>query len=262
MMRLGAASLRAHMLGDARLTPRHGFAVVRRGGLLCFSSAKLGAGVFNHVSGYGTFAPASQDALDAVMRYYAQRGDPVNLEVLMPAVTQADRTLLKRNGFREGGVLFQCHVRTTSRAPRSHTVRGLSVARVAKRDARRYAKLATRGFGGGGTIAEVFERGWTRQIQHDRGIAAFIGSVDGIDAATGVTLVRPDIAGLYSGSVMPRFRGRGIQNAMIAARLAHGWSRGVRVFYSWSEPDSSSAKNLRDEGFRTHFEVHWYTRKT
>jgi hypothetical protein len=140
-------------------------------------------------------------------------------------------------------------------------VRGLSIARATKRDALRYARLATRGFGGRGTIANVFEVGWTRQIERDRRVAAFIGSVDGTDAATGVMLIRPNIAGFYSGSVLPRFRGRGIQNAMIAARLAHGWARGVRIFYSWSDPDSASAANLRDEGFRTRFEVHWYTRK-
>ena len=47
---------------------------------------------------------------------------------------------------------------------------------------------------------------------------------------------------------------------MIAARVAHGWARGVRTFYSWSDPETASAHNLRDEGFRTRFEVHWYTR--
>lgn len=261
MMQLGAESLRAHMLADPALVRRHGFAVVRRGGLWCFSSEKLNAGVFNHVSGYGTFAPVSQRSLDAVIRRYADRGEATNIEVLVPAVSRADRALLARNGFRDESVIFQCHVRTSARPPRVRTVRGLDVARVSRRDAKRYAKLATRGFGGGGTIADVFERGWTRQIARNARVAAFIGSVDGVDAATGVTLVRPHIAGLYSGSVLRRFRGRGIQNAMIAARLAHGWARGVRTFYSWSDPDSTSARNLRDEGFRTRFEVHWYARK-
>jgi hypothetical protein len=217
--------------------------------------------VFNHVSGYGTFAVATQRALDAVMRYYDGLGDATNIEVLVPAVSSADVALLRRNGFRENGLLFQCHVRTALRPPRAHDVAGLSIARATDRDAVRYAKLATRGFGGGGTISEVFERGWARQIRRDRRVAAFIGSVDGVDAATGVTLVRPHIAGLYSGSVLRRFRGRGIQNAMIAARVAHGWQRGIRTFYSWSDPDSTSARNLRDEGFRTRFEVHWYSRK-
>jgi hypothetical protein len=260
MARLGAESLRAHMLGDPLLTKRYGFVVARRGGLWCYSSTTFGASVFNHVSGYVTFAPATQRSIDAVLRYYDGLGEPANVEVMLPTVTQSARALLKRNGFRAEGVLFQCHVRTSARPPRRHVVRGLEIERASARDAARYAKLATRGFGGGGRISEVFERGWTRQIRSGRRMAAFIGRVSGRDAATGVILVRPKIAGLYSGSVLRQYRGRGIQNAMIAARVAYGWARGVRTFYSWSDPDSVSARNLRDEGFRTRFEVHWYTR--
>jgi hypothetical protein len=260
MARLGAESLRAHMLGDPLLTKRYGFVVARRGGLWCYSSTKLDAGVFNHVSGYGTFGPATQRSIDAVLRYYDELGEPANVEVMLPAVTPSARALLKRNGFRAEGILFQCHVRTTARRPRTREVRDLEIVRARPRDASRYAKLATRGFGGGGRISEVFERGWTRQLRAGRRIAAFIGRVAGRDAATGVILLRPKIAGLYSGSVLQRYRGRGIQNAMIAARLAHGWVHGVRTFYSWSDPESVSAHNLRDEGFRTRFEVHWYTR--
>lgn len=259
MARLGADSLAAHMLGDPLLTPRYGFRVARRAGLLCFSSTKLGsAGVFNHVSGYGTFAPATQRAIDAAVRHYGER--PTNIEVMIGAVSSSDLALLRRNGFRDEGVLFQCHVRTTARPPRERRVDGLEIARAKKRDAARYARLATRGFGGGGRMAEVFERGWRRQIARDARVGAFIGTLGGTDAATGVILVRPHIAGLYSGSVLKRFRGRGIQNAMIAARIAHGWARGVRTFYSWSDPDTSSARNLRGEGFRTRFEMHWFTR--
>ena len=92
-------------------------------------------------------------------------------------------------------------------------------------------------------------------------MAAFIGRVDGAHAATGVTILRPHIAGLYSGSVLPAYRGRGVQNAMIAARLAHGWSHGLRSFYSWTAHESASAHNLRDEGFRTRFEVRVFERK-
>jgi hypothetical protein len=260
MARLGAESLRAHMLADPTLARRYGFVVTRRGGLLCYSSTTFGAGVFNHVSGYGTFAPATQRSIDAVLRYYDELGEPANVEVMLPTVTPSARALLRSNGFRAEGILFQCHVRTAARPPRTHEVDGLEVARATPRDASRYAKLATRGFGGGGRISEVFERGWTHQIRSGRRIAAFIGRVNGRDAATGVILLRPKIAGLYSGSVLRRYRGRGIQNAMIAARLAHGWARGVRTFYSWTDPDSVSAHNLQDEGFRTRFEVHWYTR--
>lgn len=90
---------------------------------------------------------------------------------------------------------------------------------------------------------------------------AFIGSVRGRPAATGVLLRGKAVSGLYSGSVLPRFRGRGIQNAMIAARLAEGWARGDRTFYAVSDLDNeASTQNLHDEGFRRRFEVHLYER--
>jgi hypothetical protein len=261
MARLGAESLRDHVLGDARLTPRYGFAVVRRGGLWCFSSRTYEIELFNHVSGYGTFAPATQRSIDAMLRHYDALERRVRVEMLSPVVSRADRALLARNGFRDTHTLFQCHVRTSSRPPRARSVAGLEVARARPADASRYARLATKGFGGGGPISEVFERGWIRQIRKDRRVGAFIGSLNGRPAATGVIVMRPRIAGFYSGSVLRHYRGRGVQNAMIAARLAHGWARGVRTFYSWTDPESASAHNLRDEGFRTRFELHIWERE-
>jgi hypothetical protein len=47
---------------------------------------------------------------------------------------------------------------------------------------------------------------------------------------------------------------------MIATRLAYGWDLGLRTFYSWTDPESASARNLRDEGFRTACELHLYER--
>jgi RimJ/RimL family protein N-acetyltransferase len=237
--------------------------VARRAGLWCFASTKVDAGVFNHVSGYGTLAEPSQSAIDAVTHHYASLGRPTPFfEVLVPAVTRGDRALLERNGFTDGGAIFQCHVRTSARPPRPHDVRSLAIARVRPPEARRYAKLASEGFDDRGPFAEVFEHGWIREIKRGRRVAAFMGRVNGTPAATGVLYRGPELAGLYSGSVLKRYRGRGIQNAMIAARVAHGWTLGLRTFYSWSDPDNSSARNLRDEGFRTRYEVHIYQRDT
>lgn len=260
MMRLGAESMRDHMLGDPVLTPRNGFTVVRRGGLWCFASTKFDLEVFNHVSGYGTFVEPTQRAIDAVIRHYDRVGRPVAIEMLTPFVSRSDRALLERNGFRDTRVLFQCHVRVNARPPRTREVRGLVVEHVRPDDGTRYGRLATRGFGHRDRVSLVFERGWIRQLKRDRRTNSFIGVVNGKDAATGTIVLRPTVAGLYSGSVLPGFRGRGVQNAMIAARLAYGWSRGVRAFYSWSDPESASARNLRDEGFVTAYEVHMYTR--
>jgi hypothetical protein len=256
-----ATSMTSHMIGDAALQRRHGFSVARRSGLVCLTSARLKGPLFNHVTGYGTFAEASQRAIDAVLRHYERIDVPARIEVLHPAVRASDVRLLKANGFRRVRIVFQVNVRATASRPRSRHIEGLSVDPVRRADAVRYAKLATRGFGGGGPIAEVFERGWIRQLGRGRRAVAFIGTFRGTAAATGVLLRGGGIAGLYSGSVLPRYRGRGIQNAMIAARLAEGWRRGDRIFYAMSDLDNlASAENLHDEGFRKRFELHLYER--
>ncbi len=261
MALLGAEQMRAAMIGDPVLTPGLGLRAARIAGLYCFSSTEIAEGVFNHVSGYGSFAPASQRTIDAALRHYDRVGSVARFEVIVPALASADRRLLERNGFHDVATAFQVHVRTSARPPRARTVAELTIRRASARDAETYARLASRGFGDHRTrIGLVFEHGWIRQIRRDARVAAFIGSVGGAPAATGVTILRPAIAGLYSGSVLPAFRGRGVQNAMIAARVAHGWARGVRSFYSWTNPDSASAENLRDEGFRTRFELHLFRR--
>jgi ribosomal protein S18 acetylase RimI-like enzyme len=260
MMRLGADTMRAHMLAEPPLKRRHGFSVVTRGGMFCFASTEIAAGVFNHVSGYGTFAPATQRGINAVLRHYDRLGCVARFELLAPVVSRGDRALLVRNGFRDRGAIFQCHVRTSDRPPRERVVAGLTVERVVRAGAVRYAKAATAGFGGGGTIASVFERGWIHQLRHSTRPTAFLGSVNGTPAATGVLFKGRGIAALYSGSVLRRYRGRGFQNAMIAARLAYGWQHGIRSFYSWTDEDNASARNLHDEGFRTRYQVHMYGR--
>ena len=152
MMRLGADSMRAHMLAVPALVRRHGFSVVTRGGMLCFASTEIAQGVFNHVSGYATFLPATQRSIDAVLRHYDRLGCIARFEVLVPVVSRSDRALLTRNGFRDLGAIFQCHVRTSDRPPRVRAVARLEVERVTRAGAVRYAKAATAGFGGGGTI--------------------------------------------------------------------------------------------------------------
>lgn len=251
------------MLGDPVLTKRLGLAVSRRRGLVCLSSTKLTGPLFNHVTGYGTFASASPDAIDSVIRHYEHIGVPARIEVMHPAVRASDVRLLKQSGFRLVRVVFRVNVRDSAAPPRARSVEGLRIERARRADAVRYAKLATRGFGGGrSVIAQVFERGWIRQLRRGTRALAFIGSIDGAAAATGVLLRGTAVAGLYSGSVLPRFRGCGIQNAMIAARLVEGWRRGHRFFYSMTDLESAaSARNLQDDGFRKRFEVHLYERE-
>jgi hypothetical protein len=127
----------------------------------------------------------------------------------------------------------------------------------------RYAKLATRGFGGGrSVIARVFERGWIRQLGRVRARSRSSEASTAVAAATGVLLRGTAVAGPYSGSVLPRFRGPRYPERDDRGAPRGGWRRGHRVFYSMTDLESmASMRNLKDEGFRKRFEVHLYERK-
>ncbi|TMF65347.1 MAG: hypothetical protein E6I14_01750 [Chloroflexi bacterium] len=259
--RSAALAMRLHMIGDPRTERRHGLAVARRAGLVCLSSTTMPDDLFTRALGYGTFAPATQRQIDAALRHYTALRLPTRFELVHGAVGRAEVRRLERSGFREEKGARQVHVLELARAPRPGETGELRLERVKRAEAVRYAKLASRGFGSKGPIGLLFERGWIRQLRSGRHATAFIGYAGRVQAATGVLVMDGWAAGLYSGSVLPRFRGRGFQNAMIRARVRYGYARGFRLFYAMSEPEHASARNVRDEGFETRFEVRHYVRE-
>jgi hypothetical protein len=260
--RCAALSMKLHMVGDRPIEKDLGLAVARRGGLVCLSSSEVSGALFTRALGFGTFVPATQRAVDVAMRHYASLGLPARFEVLYPAVGRDAVRLLERNGFHREAGDFEVHVLEPRMPPIVRDIPGLRVERVPRADAIRYARLASAGFDSKGRIGRVFERGWVRQLRTGRHVVAFVGRAGRAPAATGVLVVSGPAAGLYSGSVMPRFRGRDFQNAMISARVRYGYDRGLRLFYAMTEPESASARNLRDEGFRTRFEARRFVRET
>jgi GNAT superfamily N-acetyltransferase len=258
--RCAALSMKLHMIGDARIQKALGLAVARRGGLLCLSSTEVPGALFNRALGFGTVVRPTQRAVDVALRHYASLGLPARFEILDPVVGPAAVGLLERNGFRREDGEYQVHVLEPRRPPSIRDVAGLRVERVPRARAAWYAHLASEGFDSKGRIGRVFERGWVRQLTAGRYAVAFVGRVGRSPASTGVVVMTDEVAGLYSGSVMRRFRGRGFQNAMIRARVAYAYARGRKLIYAMTEPESASARNLRDEGFRTRFEARRYVR--
>lgn len=263
IVRSEAVSFPLFMLGDRGIERRLGLAVARVAGLVCLSSREMPGALFTRALGYGTLVAPTQRAIDAVVRHYERLGLPARVELPSSASRSAIR-LLERSGFRREEGALRVHVHEPRRPrplPEVAELRIRPVGRTAG-DATAYAKLATRGFGGKGIVSLVFERGWIRQLTRGRRANAFVGEIAGRPAATGVLYVVRPAAGLYSGSVLPAFRGRGIQSAMIAARVRHGMARGLRLFFSMTQHNPPSERNLRDAGFRTRFEIHRYVRET
>ncbi len=77
-----------------------------------------------------------------------------------------------------------------------------------------------------------------------------LATIDGEPAGSaGMTLYPPDGALINGGAVRPKFRGRGIYRALVAARLAIAREAGVAGLAVWGGP--MSAPILRKLGFET-----------
>ena len=80
--------------------------------------------------------------------------------------------------------------------------------------------------------------------------AAFLAEVDGTAAGGGVVIMHEGIASLGGASTLPEFRNRGIQTALLRARLAFAVSAGCEIAMVTTMPGTISQRNVERQEFR------------
>jgi hypothetical protein len=87
--------------------------------------------------------------------------------------------------------------------------------------------------------------------------------IDGEPASAGFVEVRPSgayaIAALYALSTLPQFRKRGLQQALIAARLTFARDRGADVALIAGPPGAGTERNVRRVGFEIAYTITFFT---
>ena len=78
----------------------------------------------------------------------------------------------------------------------------------------------------------------------------FFAALDGRDVAGAATGVRGEIAWMLGAATLPEARGRGLQRALIEARLAFAAARGCRLAGTAVLPGSASHRNYERAGFQ------------
>jgi GNAT superfamily N-acetyltransferase len=241
---------------------RMGVGVARRDGVVCLWCREAPIALLHRAIGVGTLGPATQAALDRVLRVYDRLGLAPRVEVAEGIAPRSLATLLRRSGFREEDAGHHVHVLATDRVPDAPAVAGLRLEPATPRTAAEFGRLIRTGFEVDGPLGDYFDRASAvavRRMPPSR-VVSLIARIDGQAAGTGVLWCSPRVGGLYSGSVLKPFRGRGIQKALIAERIRLGLERGRRIFTSQTAGDDASAHNLRDMGFRVLYRSRCFTR--
>ncbi len=256
------AVARAFLRPGDDLAERYGTSVDEVAGLTRSRCAAWDFPLFNRAIGADVLAPIDRVKIDAIVRDYAGYQRTACVEVYDSITPPTTLAALVASGFADSGHGYESHVLETD-APVEVEIAGVTVRRCGPDEYRRFAELVRDGFGFGDGdhvgdfIADLTVSG-LRMMGPNGG--AFIASVGGEDAGTGELVLTDRVAGCYSGTVAERFRGRGIQKALIAARVRAGLERGKRIFISQTDPDSPSGHNLHDLGFRTLYRARWFTR--
>ncbi|MCP2015412.1 GNAT superfamily N-acetyltransferase [Deinococcus sp. HSC-46F16] len=183
----------------------------------------------------GTPGPTEAD-LDGFEAFSAEHGQPAKLHVLShtaPAVVP----LLRARGYALASVLHAYTHGLTDLPP----LPALTVRE--EPDADLWADLSARGFGPGtGAIM--------RLVAHAPGAVRLVAEVDGEPAGTAALSVTQGVAAFYGTSTRPEFRGRGVQTALLAARLHLAAEAGADLASVFVTPGSGSERNVRRAGFR------------
>jgi GNAT superfamily N-acetyltransferase len=112
--------------------------------------------------------------------------------------------------------------------------------------------------------SEISARGWA--IDHpefydfllDLGVISaaredticFLGEVDGTPGAAGVLSIHKGVALFGGAATVPELRRRGLQNALLRARMNYAAQHGCDVALMVAQPGSNSQRNAERQGFR------------
>ena len=199
--------------------------------------------------GLGMSGPVADADLDALEGFYRQHESDADIAV----APYADPTLfegLGRRGFHlvQLDTLLAQHVNPGARfAP---PAAGVTVRIAAPDEGPAWVRASLQGFSGSDSavaegMAATFEAAF-----HVLTSVYFFAMVDGVLAGTAAVDLHAGTAGVFAASTFPGARGRGVQSALVHARLAAAEAAGCDLAFTRTSPGSPSQRNLERLGFR------------
>lgn len=192
----------------------------------------------------GLFEEASPDALDQIERFFAERGAPVQHEIC-PFAGVATIALLCARGYRPIEI-SNVHYRPVELPmPQS----GLRVRLIGMEEAELWTRVSARGWTHDHPEFEEFMRQVGSLLTAREGSACFLAEMDGEPAAAGALSIHEGVALFAGASTLPEMRRRGLQSALLAARMRHAHELGCDLAMMVAEPGSESHRNAQRQGF-------------
>lgn len=236
----------------ARRRPGTGvFAVPLDGGIASFTGE---GSPLNKVAGLGFVGPLDEAELDAVEKAYAERGSPVQVELSCLAEPSIG-ALLTRRGYTLRG--FENVLGRGLPVERAPMPEGVVVSASAAEELSAWLDVVVTGFASpdaqGVPSHESYPRQTLERVMGDLaeadGFVRYLARRDG-ELAGGASLrIFDGVAQLCGAATLPGHRRRGVQSALLAARLEIAGGAGCDVAVVTTLPGSRSQENVQRQGF-------------
>ena len=224
------------------------------GGVAAFTERMFGRKL-NHVTGIGMSGPVDPDALGRLESAYAARGLATEID-LCPHAAPGLLPLLAARGYAVNA-FSNTYARTLDAVAAGGGDAGIEI--LAGAPARElFVEASVAGFS---LQAEQRPRelleALARIALSRADTALFVARIDAeVAGSAGLSIAETalgPIAELYIASTLPAFRGRGVQTALLRARLAAARAAGCVLAVVMARPANTSARNTERAGFSLAF---------
>ena len=195
--------------------------------------------------GLGFHGAVSEAEMDALEEFFRGRGSDVFIEVC----PLADMSLMEhfhRRGYRVlefSNVLMRSITRARIVPPN-----GIAVKQARREDAALWSRVVAEGFMGAEyprDMLPIFEG-----LFRTGSGTAYLAWIDGQPAGGGGMMIRDGLVNLFGDGTIEKYRGRGVQSALIAARLAEAVAHGCELAMATTMCGTVSQRNYERHGFQ------------
>jgi GNAT superfamily N-acetyltransferase len=212
--------------------------------------------------GLGLHGPVTDADMAGMEEFYRAHGSAVNIETC-PLADPSLLKLLNERGYRpiEYSNVFARELTDGDSRGWPDPTSEVRVRRPAEDEAENYSRVVARSFFESTEISPEFLSVFTSCF-YAAGAFFFLAEVDGIPAGGGMMSIHQGVASLGGTGTLPEFRNRGVQKALLFARLAVAVENGCDLAMVATQPGSGSQRNVERQGFqvvytRTKFLKQW-----
>ena len=200
--------------------------------------------------GLGLSGPVTEGDMEAMEEFYRSHGSAVNIETC-PLADPSLLKLLNERGYRPieySNVFVRELTRDDARLWPDPT-NDVHVRRPAEDEAGSYSLLVAKSFFEDAEMPPEFLSIFTSCF-YAAGAFFYMSEIDGVSAGGGMMSIHEGVASLGGTGTLPEFRNRGVQKALLLARLAQAAESGCDLAMVATMPGSGSQRNVERQSFR------------